>query len=715
MRLWCTARREVVPFEPGPIVTLYTCGITPYDATHLGHAAVYVTYDVLQRRLRDLGHETRCVRNITDVDDSILGKARELGVHYLDLAAAETARFDDDMQALGLLESWSEPRATSAIADIRGFIGMVLDRGHAYQAGGAVYFDVSSFPEFGSVSGYSREQMLEYAAERGGNVDDPHKRDPLDFVLWQPSLDDEPSWESLWGPGRPGWHIECSALALRELGTTIDLHGGGTDLIFPHHECERAQSEAATGEPFVRHWMHQAMVRMDGEKMSKSLGNLVFVSELRKEWDPMAIRLMIVENHYRTAWEWDDTRMPRAAERLERWRAAGEGDGALEAVRAALDDDLDAPAAIAAIDAAAAAAQGCRRRPPCSASSTTGLSDVRLTDSGSWGTSRPSASTASSTRSRGRSSRRSSRGSGGSSVSGMEHVPATGGAIFCPNHTSVIDSFFLPLVLPRRITFVGKAEYMDSWKTKYIFPAIGMIPIDRTGGDAAERALNTAARVHRGGRVLRDLPGGHPGPRRPAAPRPHRRRRGWRCAPARRSSPSASRAPGRSSRPTPSCPRPFKPAEVHFGRPIDVGRYMRPRRRSAGAPPDHRRGDVRDPRAHRPGVRRRVRLQEGGGHPRRRDGAGRRARRPTGTDGQARPRSRRSVAPSAEVLAAPVLTPRRCAGTGSRGSRTPPVPSAPCPSRSRSGCPMVRRARWPPAPPRPVWPRTSAPAWPRRP
>ena len=358
MRLWCTARREVVPFEPGPIVTMYTCGITPYDATHLGHAAVYVTYDVLQRRLRDRGHETRCVRNITDVDDSILGKARELGVHYLDLAAAETARFDDDVRALGLLPSWSEPRATSAIADIRGFIGMVLDRGHAYQAGGGVYFDVSTFDSFGSVSGYDEAQMLAYAKERGGNIDDPHKRHPLDFVLWQPSLDDEPSWDSLWGPGRPGWHIECSALALRELGTTIDLHGGGADLIFPHHECERAQSEAATGEPFVRHWMHQAMVRMDGEKMSKSLGNLVFVSELRKEWEPMAIRLLLVENHYRSAWEWADDRPVRAAERLERWRAAGAGDGALEEVRAALDDDLDTPAAVAAIDAAAEAGAG---------------------------------------------------------------------------------------------------------------------------------------------------------------------------------------------------------------------------------------------------------------------------------------------------------------------------------------------------------------------
>ena len=358
MRLWCTARREVVPFEPGPVVTMYTCGITPYDATHLGHAAVYVTYDVLQRRLRDLGHETRCVRNITDVDDSILGKARDLGVHYLDLAAAETARFDDDIRALGLLPAFSEPRATSAIADIRGFIGMVLDRGHAYQAGGGVYFDVASFPAFGTVSGYSRDEMLALAAERGGNVDDPHKRDPLDFVLWQPSLPDEPSWDSLWGPGRPGWHIECSALALRELGTTIDLHGGGSDLIFPHHECERAQSEAATGEPFVRHWMHQALVGMDGEKMSKSLGNLVFVSELRKEWEAMAIRLVLVEEHYRSGWEWDDTRMPRAAQRLERWRQVGPGDAALDEVRAALDDDLDTPGAVAAIDAAADAGQG---------------------------------------------------------------------------------------------------------------------------------------------------------------------------------------------------------------------------------------------------------------------------------------------------------------------------------------------------------------------
>ena len=361
MRLYDTARRAVVPFEPGPVVTMYTCGITPYDATHFGHAAVYLTYDVLQRRLRDRGHDTKCVRNVTDVDDSLLGKARELGVHYLDLAAAEIARFDDDIEALELIPVWSEPRATSAIADIRGFIGMVLDQGHAYTAGGAVYFDVSSWPAFGEISHYRGEEMMRLAAERGGNPDDPHKRDPLDFVLWQPSAEDEPSWESLWGPGRPGWHIECSALALRELGTTIDLHGGGADLIFPHHECESAQSEAATGEPFVRHWMHQAMVRMDGEKMSKSLGNLVFVSELRKEWDTRAIRLAAVSHHYRHEWEWDDTIMPTAADRLDRWVAAGAGDGALLDARRALDDDLDTPTAVAAIDAAAAAGDGVDR------------------------------------------------------------------------------------------------------------------------------------------------------------------------------------------------------------------------------------------------------------------------------------------------------------------------------------------------------------------
>lgn len=358
MRLYDTATGTVRPFECGPVVTMYTCGITPYDSTHLGHAATYLTYDVLQRRLRDAGHETRCVRNVTDVDDSILAKARSLGVHYLDLAAGELARFEADMRTLNMLPAWSEPRATSAIPDIRGFIGMVLDAGYAYQAGGAVYFEVARFPRFGQVSHLGREEMLAAAAERGGNIDDPNKRDPLDFVLWQPSLPDEPAWDSLWGPGRPGWHIECSALCLRELGTTIDLHGGGADLIFPHHECEAAQSEAVTGEPLVRHWVHQAMVRMDGEKMSKSLGNLVFVSDLAAEWDPRAIRLAVLGHHYRDSWEWNDALMPDAQERVDRWVAAGSGGGALEEVRAALDDDLDTPGAIAAIDRAVSAGRG---------------------------------------------------------------------------------------------------------------------------------------------------------------------------------------------------------------------------------------------------------------------------------------------------------------------------------------------------------------------
>jgi L-cysteine:1D-myo-inositol 2-amino-2-deoxy-alpha-D-glucopyranoside ligase len=359
MQLYDTARRAVVPFAPaGDTALIYTCGITPYDATHLGHAATYLAYDVLQRRLLDLGYGVKVVRNVTDVDDPLFAKARELGVHYLDLAAGEEARFERDMQALNMLPVASAPRASSAISDIRGFIGMVLDSGHAYEVDGAVYFSVASVGDFGSVSNYTETEMLAFAAERGGDVDNPNKRHPLDFVLWQPSASDEPSWDTMWGPGRPGWHIECSALALRELGTTIDLHGGGSDLIFPHHECERAQSESATGQPFVRHWMHTAMVWKDGQKMSKSLGNLVFVDALRSVWDPRAIRLAIIDHHYRTDWEWDDAIMPRAAARLDAWLAAGDanGDGgSLAAVRDHLDDDLDTPGALRAIDVAAAA------------------------------------------------------------------------------------------------------------------------------------------------------------------------------------------------------------------------------------------------------------------------------------------------------------------------------------------------------------------------
>ncbi|HEX2274300.1 MAG TPA: cysteine--tRNA ligase [Acidimicrobiales bacterium] len=359
LRLYETARRAVVDFHPGRVVDMYVCGITPYDATHVGHAATYALYDVLVRRLVDLGHQPRYVRNVTDVDDDILRKARELDMHYLDLAARETAKFKADMAVLNMLPVTSEPTATSAIHDILGFVGMVLDRGHAYQSGGGVYFSVESFERFGQLSHLGREEMLALAAEHGGNPDDPAKRDPLDFVLWQPSAPGEPAWDSLWGPGRPGWHVECSTLALRELGTTtIDLHGGGTDLIFPHHECEAAQSEAATGEPFVRHWFHAPMVSYSGSKMSKSLGNLVFVSALVDKWEPMAVRLALLDHPRHEAWEWHDDLVPSAGARLERWREAGDGDAALEEVRAALDDDLDLPAALAAVDRAAAAGRG---------------------------------------------------------------------------------------------------------------------------------------------------------------------------------------------------------------------------------------------------------------------------------------------------------------------------------------------------------------------
>ncbi len=367
MRLYDTARAEIVAFEPGELVTLYSCGITPYDAAHLGHAQVYLTFDILQRRLRDLGHDTRCVRNVTDVDDDILRKARERGVHYLDLAAEEIARFDRDMAALGLLPAYSEPRATSAIPEILTLIGAVLESGHAYQSGGAVYFDVTTFPDFGKVSHFDRDTMLAMAAEHGGNPGDPNKRNPLDFVLWQPSLPDEPAWESRWGPGRPGWHIECSALALRDLGKTVDVHGGGRDLVFPHHECETAQSESATGAPFVRHWLHIGLVGLDGTKMSKSLGNLVFVGDLLPVHEPMVVRLALLSHHYRHDWQWSASDLDDATSRLEAWRraqsAVGEGpdtanagsDRGLEAVRSFLDDDLDTPGALVALDEVASA------------------------------------------------------------------------------------------------------------------------------------------------------------------------------------------------------------------------------------------------------------------------------------------------------------------------------------------------------------------------
>ena len=361
MRLYDTARRAIVPFEPPHTVRMYVCGITPYDSTHLGHAATYLTYDVLIRRLQELGHEVRMVRNITDVDDSILPKARELGVPYLELAEAEMARFHNDMAALEMLPPVAEPRATESVPRIIELVAKLLESDHAYLTAGTAYFDVASFPRFGELSHYREEQMVRLARARGGNPDDPHRRAPLDFVLWQPSLADEPAWRAPFGIGRPGWHIECSAMAMHEHGPTLDLHGGGTDLIFPHHECEIAQSEALTGEPFVRHWVHSAMVNYEGEKMSKSLGNLVFVSELLKHGDPRAIRLALMRHHYRHGFEWYDTDLEEGVALLHRLLAAAQAtDGPdprpfAARVRAAIDDDLDAPRALEALDDLASA------------------------------------------------------------------------------------------------------------------------------------------------------------------------------------------------------------------------------------------------------------------------------------------------------------------------------------------------------------------------
>lgn len=355
VQLFDTARGEVVPFEPGHEVKMYVCGITPYDSTHLGHANTYLTYDLLIRRLEDLGHEVKLVRNITDVDDSILPKARELGVDFLELAAEETARFHGDMIALNTRPVFAEPHATKWVAEMVELVETLEAKGHTYVVDGTVFFDVRTFDSFGAMSGYDESTMVEYAAERGGHPDDPRQRNPLDFILWQPSLDDEPSWPSPWGPGRPGWHIECSAMSKGTLGPTLDLHGGGSDLIFPHHECSRAQSEAANGVTFVNHWMHAGMVAYQGTKMSKSLGNLVFVSELVKTADPRAIRLALMRHHYRSDWEWFDSDIDTAAAMLDRMHRAAHApagpdpDRYADRVRAALDNDLDAPTALYAL------------------------------------------------------------------------------------------------------------------------------------------------------------------------------------------------------------------------------------------------------------------------------------------------------------------------------------------------------------------------------
>ena len=359
MRLYDTARQEIVDLELGDHVRMYVCGITPYDSTHLGHAATYLTYDLIIRRLEDLGHTVELVRNLTDVDDSILPKARELGIDFLQLAESEINRFTQDMEALNTRPAALEPRATESIAGMIELIRGLESGGHTYTVDGVTYFDVTTFVSFGELSHLTNEEMTALAAERGGSPDDPRQRNALDFVLWQPSADGEPRWDSPFGAGRPGWHIECSAMSMDALGTTIDIHGGGEDLIFPHHECEIAQSESVTGVTFSRYWVHTGLVGYQGTKMSKSLGNLVFVSDLRQEIDPRAIRLALMAHHYRSNFEWFDEEASDAQSDLDRLvRAAGKADPVshgplVDEVRSALDDDLDTPRVRAALLGAA--------------------------------------------------------------------------------------------------------------------------------------------------------------------------------------------------------------------------------------------------------------------------------------------------------------------------------------------------------------------------
>ncbi|QDO88780.1 cysteine--1-D-myo-inosityl 2-amino-2-deoxy-alpha-D-glucopyranoside ligase [Ornithinimicrobium ciconiae] len=347
---------------------LYVCGITPYDATHMGHAATYVTFDLLIRAWRDAGLQVTYVQNVTDVDEPLLERAERDGVDWQDLAARQIALFHEDMEALNVLAPEHYVGAVEGIPDDVAAVRRLLADGTAYAlpaedgAGEDVYLDLATQPTFGAVSGWGRDQMFEVFAERGGDPDRPGKRDRLDPLLWRAHREGEPHWpgDSL-GDGRPGWHIECTTIALRYLGVTFDIQGGGSDLIFPHHEMSAVQAQALSGMPFARTYVHQAMVGLDGEKMSKSKGNLVLVSALRRDGvDPMAIRLALLGQHYRQPWDWTPQILEQAQRRLAAWREAVARDGGLGSadvlapvvaeMRTALANDLDSPAALLAVD-----------------------------------------------------------------------------------------------------------------------------------------------------------------------------------------------------------------------------------------------------------------------------------------------------------------------------------------------------------------------------
>ncbi len=338
-------------------VGLYVCGVTPYDTTHIGHAFTFLTFDVLVRYLRYHGYDVTYVQNVTDIDDDILRKSAELGMDWQELGRRETNQLLDDLHRLNAVPFDHFVAATQHIDEVIELVKVLVDKGFAYEANGSVYFSVAKASDFGKLSHLDPNEMLPIANERGNNPNDPNKMDPLDFVLWQAAKPGEPTWETPWGPGRPGWHIECTAMAQKYLGETFAIHGGGYDLIFPHHECEIAQAENATGEqPYVRYWMHAAMVDYHGDKMSKSLGNLVYVRDLLEEYSGDAVRLSLLAHHYREPWEFFDADMPlHAANAAALSTAAHETSGSGEALNvdefqarflAAMDNDLDTLTAI---------------------------------------------------------------------------------------------------------------------------------------------------------------------------------------------------------------------------------------------------------------------------------------------------------------------------------------------------------------------------------
>jgi L-cysteine:1D-myo-inositol 2-amino-2-deoxy-alpha-D-glucopyranoside ligase len=358
VRVYDTAAGQLHPIAPGPDATMYVCGITPYDATHLGHAATYVTFDILGRALRDSGHSVSYVQNVTDIDDPLLERANQTGEDWRAIAERETELFRTDMTALRVIPPKVYVGAVESIPLVTEMISGLLDAGAAYVLDGDVYFAVASTDRLGQVSHADRATMIELSRERGGDPDRPGKKDPLDALMWRAERPGEPAWPSPFGPGRPGWHVECAAIAVEHLGSTIDVQGGGIDLVFPHHELGAAHAEVATGSwPFARTYVHQAMVGLDGHKMSKSRGNLVLVSRLRDAGvDPMAIRLGLLGHGHRTDWEWTDRDLADGQHRLAAWRAAASAPVApaaeplLAEVRAALADGLDTPRALRTLD-----------------------------------------------------------------------------------------------------------------------------------------------------------------------------------------------------------------------------------------------------------------------------------------------------------------------------------------------------------------------------